>query len=349
MADDTLMRALIQTAYGPPAKSLTLQRIPKPVLDPSSTSLLVHIRAASIAPSEWGLLAGYARAFGVFHIPFGMGIDFAGVVEGVGEGAKALGWREGEEVMGCVPITRRGTYQEYVVVEPFNCARKPRNLSWEEASSLPGNGLTALQALEKHKGENKSILITGGMGGVGHLAVQLAHHTFGFKHIITTVSTSKVDRLKELYPYVDQVIDYKTTDPLKVVPKHSLDVVFSTLSSPGQWTAYLAPQRPVPTLIEITTSPGSAVMEETWGIKFPWYGRLLFDVAEWWMRPRMPKGVKFIAHSTLQRDVELLAEEAAKGHVRPLVGRVFTLEEGAEAFELLHKGIVGKVVFRVSE
>ncbi|KZT60198.1 GroES-like protein [Calocera cornea HHB12733] len=351
MADDTLMRALIQTAYGPPAKSLTLQHIPKPVLPASSSSLLVRVKAASIAPAEWGFLIGITRILGVFSIPDGMGIDFAGVVEGAGEGAKALGWKEGEEIVGAVPISRKGVYQEYILVEATDCARKPANLSWEEASCLPANGLTALQAIAKHKGAKESIFITGGMGGVGHLAIQLAHYHFGFKHITTTVSTSKVVQLKELYPYVDEVIDYKTTDPLKVIPKRSLDVVFSTLGTPGQWIPYLAPQRPVPSLIEITTSPGTAVIEQNWGVKFPWYGRLLFNVATWWMRPRVPEGVQWVPHNTLmvQKELETLVQEAAEGHLTPLVGKVFTLEQATEAFELAHKGIVGKVVFRVTE
>ncbi|KZP00096.1 GroES-like protein [Calocera viscosa TUFC12733] len=351
MSDNQLMRALIQVAYGRPAKSLVLKSVPKPVLNPSSSDLLVRVKAASIAPAEWGFLIGITRIAGVFSIPDGLGIDFAGVVEGVGEGAKAEGWTGGEEVMGCVPISLKGTYQEYVLVPSSCCARKPENISWEEAAALPANAMTALQALEKHQGGKEAIFVTGGLGGVGHLIIQLAHHRFGYKRIITSVSTSKVERFKELYPYVDEVIDYKKTNPTSVVPKASLDVVYSTLGTPGQWVPYLAPQRPVPTLIEITISSGAAALQENWGLTFPWYARWLFDFAAWWKRPRVPEGVQFVAHNTrmLHKDLQAVADEAAAGQLKPLIGRVFSLEEGTEAFELVHKGIVGKVVFRVSE
>ncbi|KZP00090.1 GroES-like protein [Calocera viscosa TUFC12733] len=351
MPDDQLMRALIQVAYGRPAKALSLQSVPRPVLAPSSSDLLVRVKAASIAPAEWGFLIGITRIVGVFPIPAGMGIDFSGVVEAAGEGATAEGWKGGEEVMGCVPISLKGTYQEYVLVPSSCCARKPENISWEEAAALPANAMTALQALEKHQGGKEAIFVTGGLGGVGHLVIQLAHHRFGFKRIITSVSTSKVERFKELYPYVDEVIDYKKVNPTSVVPKASLDVVYSTLGTPGQWAPYLAPQRPVPSLIEIATSPGTAVVQENWGVIFPWYARWLFDAVAWYARPRVPKGVQFVAHNTrmLHKDLQAVADEAAGGRLKPLIGRVFSLDEGAEAFELAHKGIVGKVVFRVSE
>jgi len=135
------------------------------------------------------------------------------------------------------------------------------------------------------------------------------------------------------------------------VPKSSLDVVFSTLGTPGQWLPQLAVQRPTPTLIETTASPGSAIVESNWMVRLPWYTKLIFDAGAWWMRPRVPKGVTFLAHITTfgQRDLEEVAREAGEGRLKPLVGKVFSLEQGAEAFELSHKGVVGKVVFRVTE
>jgi len=350
------MRALVQTGFGSPsdAKVLSVQYIPKPVLAANSSDVLVRIKCASMAPAEYNFFSGLVtRVLGISTIPAVSGVDFAGVVEQVGEEAKAQGWKEGDEVLGCVAITRKGTYQEYIVVSCSLCARRPPNVSWEEASCLPANGMTALQALENHQGAKEAAFVTGGLGGVGLLAIQLLHHRMGFKKIITSVSTSKVAQFKELYPYVDEVIDYKTTNPTSVVPKSSLDLVFSTIGAPGPWMPYLVLQRPTPTLIEITTSPGSAILESEahWGVRLPWYTRIIFDLSAWWMRPNLPRGVKFVAHNTafVQRDLEAVASEAGKGHLTPLVGKVFTLEQGAEAFELCHKGIVGKVVFRVTE
>ncbi|EJU06496.1 hypothetical protein DACRYDRAFT_103443, partial [Dacryopinax primogenitus] len=135
------------------------------------------------------------------------------------------------------------------------------------------------------------------------------------------------------------------------IPHKSLDLVFSTLGTPGQWTAHLATQRPTPTLIEITTVTNATGLEANWGTKFPWYARLLIDFAAWYLHPRVPKGVKFVAHNTafLPQDLAAMVKEAEEGRLNPLIGTEFTLEQGAEAFDLAHKGIIGKVIFRISD
>jgi len=344
------MRALVQTAYGPPSQILSVQHIPKPVLSSASNDLLVRVKCSSISPAEYAFFSPRSRILGIFTLPKVGGIEFSGVVEEVSEGAKAQGWKEGDEVMGGVPVGLKGTYQEYITVLCNYCVRRPPNLSWEEACSIPETALTALQALQKHTGGTEAAFVTGGLGGVGHLAIQLLHHRFGFKKIITTVSTSKVAQVQELYPYVE-VIDYKTTDPTTAIPKSSLDVVFSTVGAPNPWTSHMAAQRPTPTLIEITTSPGSAIIESNWHVRLPWYTRIIFDAGAWWMRPSLPKGVKFVPHNTafVQRDMEEVAREAGEGRLVPLPGTVFTLEQGAEAFELAHNGVIGKVIFRVTQ
>ncbi|KZP00095.1 GroES-like protein [Calocera viscosa TUFC12733] len=348
---DKLMRALVQTSYGPPSHSLTLQSLPKPALVPSSSDLLIRVVAASIAPAESLFLLGRLRVLGVFPLPDRLGIDFSGIVESAGEAAQAEGWKQGEEVLGCLPMCSKGVYQEFIIAPSGICVRKPGNLSWEEAACLPSKAMTALQALRKHEGGREAIFITGGLGGVGHYALQLAHGLLGFKKIYASVSTSKVSQLKSLYPWVDEVIDYKLIDPITVIPKGSLDVVFSTIGTPGPWMPYLARERPVPTLIEITTSPGSAVIQENWGLQLPWHARWLFDATAWWFRPRVPEGVKYLAHNTKIRleDLKAVVREAAEGRLKPLVAGVFKLEDAVEAFELAQRGVGGKVVIRVAE
>jgi len=146
------------------------------------------------------------------------------------------------------------------------------------------------------------------------------------------------------------VIDYRTVDPLKVISKGTLDLVFDTLGRPARWLPYLNTSHPSPTLVEITTVPAVSVLESSWGVRFPWYIRPLLHAAAWFLTPRVPEGVKYVAHNTQLegkqlREVMAIAE---RGELRPMVAKVFSLDEAAEAYELTHKGVVGKVVIRVT-
>ncbi|EJU06507.1 GroES-like protein [Dacryopinax primogenitus] len=344
------MRALVQTAYGRPSKALTVQTLPLPPYAPTSDDLLIKVKRASIAPAEWGFLAGYHRPLGILSLPDRLGFDFSGVVVRAGEAAQAQGWKEGDDMFGALPLAKKGTYAEYITASSEYCAPKPVNMTWEEAACLSSNGMTALQGLERHEGAREVAFVTGGLGGVGHLAIQLLHEHFGFKKIITSVSTGKVEQIKTLYPYVE-VIDYKTSTPAKVIPAKSVDLVFSTIGAPAQWTPLLATQRPTPTLIEITTVPGAPGMEASWGLTLPWYARCMVNTAAVLIRPRNPKGSKYVAQYTayIHRDLEVLNKEAAEGRLKVMTGREFTIDQGAEAFDLTHKGVVGKVVFHISD
>jgi len=162
MSSPETMRALVQTAYGKPSKVLAIQHLPKPVLSPESSDLLVRIKCASMSPVEYTFFSGLTRILGVFTLPAVSGLDFSGMVERVGSGAEAQGWKEGDEVLGGVPIGRKGTYQEYILLPCTYCVRRPPNLSWEEACSIPETALTALQALQKHKGGTEAAFVTGG-------------------------------------------------------------------------------------------------------------------------------------------------------------------------------------------
>jgi NADPH:quinone reductase len=164
------MRALLLEAFNTPYR---LVELPTPIAGPRQ--VLVRIAASAINPLDLKImvgLAGHAQA----KLPAILGIDMAGTVEAVGEGV--TGFRPGDEVYGMtggiagVP----GSLAEYAAVDPQLLALKPKNLSMRQAAALPLVLITAWEGLvdRAQVGPGKTVLIHGGAGGVGHIAVQLA-------------------------------------------------------------------------------------------------------------------------------------------------------------------------------
>jgi hypothetical protein len=110
-----------------------------------------------------------------------------------------------------------------------------------------------------------------------------------------------------------------------VLPK--LDLVYSTLGTPGQYIPLLPPSPSDPslrpTLIEIATSAGSRLAAQNWGLHLPFYGRWVLDLAKWWLTPRVPEGVRWWAHNTslVPGELQALADVAGRGGCTPLVGK----------------------------
>jgi len=166
------MKAVVMTAPGDP-EVLTLQDIPPPVLQ-QDHDLLVRIRAAGVNPVDTKLRARgpYRKASG----PHVLGCDGAGVVEQVGRAVSRF--QPGDEVYFCDGGLGgpRGNYAEYTLVDERYAARKPRNLDFVQAAAAPLVLITAWESLHdrSHVGGDQQVLIHGGAGGVGHVAIQLA-------------------------------------------------------------------------------------------------------------------------------------------------------------------------------
>ena len=161
-----------------------------------------------------------------------IGSDGAGVVVEVGDGVSKF--KNGDQVYGDFHNFTRGrqnpwgTLAQYTVVEEDLVAPKPTNLSFEEAASLPLAVLTAQQGFDIAKFEKgQSVLIVGGAGGVGSLAIQLARHVYGASRIVSTSSTGKLDFVKSLG--ADLVIDYTKQSYDQISEK--FDFVFDTIGN----------------------------------------------------------------------------------------------------------------------
>lgn len=188
------MKAVALTRYLPiddPA-SLVDVDLPKPV--PTAHDLLVRVEAASVNPVDTKLRAPKPQ---VEAQPKVLGYDAAGVVEAVG--AEVHGFQPGDRVYYAGDVTRPGSNAEFQLVDARLAAAMPRTLDFAQAAALPLVAVTAWELLfqrmpfdSEHGGEGKSLLVIGGAGGVGSIAIQLARRA-GFTVIATASRPETMD------------------------------------------------------------------------------------------------------------------------------------------------------------
>ncbi|WP_290050192.1 NADP-dependent oxidoreductase [Amycolatopsis solani] len=212
------MRVITQHAFGGP-EVLTVVAAPEPRVLPSE--VLVRVEAIGLNPLEPRLRAGEFPLLG--PPPFVLGWDVSGVVEAA---PGTWRFRPGDEVFG-MPLFPRpaGAYAEFVAAPALHLTRKPAALSHVEAAALPVAGLTAWQGLVDLGGvtEGDRVLVHGGGGGVGHVAIQLAKALGAY--VVTTAGPDKREFVEELG--ADEVVDYTAVDFAEVV--HDVDLVLDTL------------------------------------------------------------------------------------------------------------------------
>ena len=219
------MKAMVITAKGG-IDVFKSQDIPTP--KPQGRQLLVKVHATSVNPVDYKIRSGNLST-GV-DFPQILGFDVSGTVEAVG--AKCTDFKVGDEVFYFPRIVGwQGAYAEYHLVEEEIVARKPSNLSHEEAAAIPLVGCTAWDALiERAKIKmGETVLVHAGAGGVGTIAIQLAKLSGAY--VFTTCSEKNTDFVKKLG--ADVVIDYKKEDFVKRIMKETnnqgVDVIFDTV------------------------------------------------------------------------------------------------------------------------
>ncbi|GAA0367881.1 NADP-dependent oxidoreductase [Actinoallomurus spadix] len=211
------MRVITQQSPGGP-EVLTIVDAPEP--RPLPTEVLVRVKAIGLNPLEARLRAGEFPMIG--RPPFILGWDLSGVVE------EAATWRfrPGDKVFGMPLFPRAASaYAEVVAAPALHLTRKPASLSHVEASALPVVGLTAWQGLVDLAGvtEGDRVLVHGGGGGVGHVAIQIAKALGAY--VIATAGGGKREFVEGLG--ADEVIDYTAVDFTEAV--RDVDVVLDTI------------------------------------------------------------------------------------------------------------------------
>ncbi len=214
------MKALQLIKYGEIKDSLAFNEVSKPTVQ--ANDVLIEVKAAAINPIDKSIILGNLQSIIPISFPSTSAYDVSGVV--VEKGDEVRHFEIGDLVYSRVPQEQMGTIAEYIAVNSIAVSKKPGNISFEEAASIPLAGLTALQSLE-HVGikENDKVLIHAGSGGVGSFAIQYAKSKGAY--VYTTTSTDNVEWVKALG--ADRVIDYKKEN-YKTIVKDA-DIVFDTL------------------------------------------------------------------------------------------------------------------------
>ncbi|WP_281337092.1 NADP-dependent oxidoreductase [Flavobacterium eburneipallidum] len=308
----------------------------------NENDVLVEIHSAGINLLDSLIRNGEFKLFLPYKPPFVNGHDMAGIIKKVG--SKVSKFKVGDEVYSRVSDHRIGTFAEYISVHEKDVALKPKNLSMEEASSIPLVGLTSWQALieigKVKKGQK--VFIQAGSGGVGTFAIQLAKHLGAF--VATTTSSRNIDLVKSLG--ADLIIDYKTEDfetKLKDydLVLHSnrdskiLEKSLRVLKSGGQLISLVGPPTP-----EFAAKLG-----------LPWALKMVIKLLSYSARSKAKKqniSFKFLfmrAEGTQLNEITKLIEA---GIIKPVVDKIFPFEQTNEALSYVETGrSKGKVVIKV--
>jgi len=332
------MRAAICETYGGP-EVLEVTDVPVPQLGPNG--VLVRVCAASVNPVDWKLRKGLLRAVRDVRFPVIWGCDVSGVVDRVG--TAITHFRPGDEVYGFkdgyVAKTFRGTYAEYAVVPEKALALKPASLDHEQAAAIPCGALTAWQALVEQGGlqPGQRVLVHAGAGGVGIFAIQIAK-AFGAV-VAATAGSGNQDFLRGLG--VDVPIDY-TQEPIER-RLSGYDLALDGVGRPVWRSSLRALKRggklitlapPIPhepgTKLHFFATAGTGVTAGSIGALIGGKRLLITQVK--------PRG----------GNLEKLNALIEAGKVRPVIERVFSLDDIADAHRLSETGHVrGKIVVKI--
>lgn len=170
--------------------------------------VLVEIHASGLNLLDSKIKSGEFKLILPYKLPLILGHDVAGVITKVGKNVK--NFKVGDAVYSRVADHRIGTLAEFIAIDEKDVALKPKNISMEEAASIPLVALTAWQALVENAKLQKEqkVFIQAGSGGVGTIAIQLAKHMGAI--VATTASEKSFEMLKKLG--ADVLIDYKKDD-----------------------------------------------------------------------------------------------------------------------------------------
>ncbi|MGY2135767.1 zinc-dependent alcohol dehydrogenase family protein [Pseudomonas reactans] len=318
------MKAMRLKSFGG-ADAFELCEVPKPA--PQTGQVLVRVHATSINPLDYQVRRGdYAD---LVPLPAITGHDVSGVVEAIGPGV--MNFAPGDEVWYTPQIfDGPGSYAEYHVVAESIIGKKPPTLSHLEAASLSLVGGTAWEALTVRAAlrVGESILIHGGAGGVGHIAIQLAK-AIGAR-VFTTVREANIEFVKS--QGADVIIDYEKEDYVDAIMRETdgrgVDVVFDTIggNTLSRSPDALAQLGRVVSIVDIA-QPQNLV--QAWGKNASYH---------------------FVFTRQNRGKLDELSSLVAQGQLRPHVGAVYALADIGLAharLESRNNGIQGKIAIAV--
>ena len=332
------MKALTFKRYGK-SPDIGLADVPRPT--PKANELLVQVHAASVNPIDNMIPTGIFKAVVKLHLPATLGSDLAGVVTEVGSAVTRF--KVGDEVFANTFDLGTGAIAEFAVVPESAAAPKPANLDFVQAASIPLVGLTSWQALKERAQlqPGQKVFIPAGSGGIGTFAIQLAK-VLGAR-VATTTSTGNVELVRGLG--ADEVIDY-THQAFETVLR-DCDVVLGTVKGDSieKAVGILKPRGQIVSLV----GPLDAAFARARGL----------NVVLTWVFGLMSRKVMRLAR---HRDVDYsflfarpdgdqlaqIGQLIEAQRIRPVIDKVFPLDQAKEALEYLARGRAkGKVVVKL--
>lgn len=332
------MKAFVLESYGK-KRPLKLSEMPTPEL--RDDEVLVEVHATGVNQLDSKIRDGEFKLILPYRMPLVLGHDVAGVV--VELGPRVHQFKLGDEVYARVDDFRIGTFAEFVPVKEASLALKPKNITMEEAASIPLVGLTAWQALvtKARLKKGQKVFIQAGSGGVGTFAIQLAKHLGAT--VATTTSSANAALVKKLG--ADVVVDYKSQEFVDVLRDYdlvlnsqdgkTLEKSLRVLKSGGQ-------------LISISGPPDPAFGQQ---IAANGFVKLVLRLLSAGVRGKARSrdiDYSFLfmkADGSQLREITKLIEA---GVIRPVIDRVFPFEATNEALAHVESGRAkGKVVIRL--
>jgi len=272
----------------------------------SSGKVLVTIKAAGVNPADWKIREGGLQQLISLQFPSTLGMDFSGVIKQVGEGVIPSEFKQGDEVYGQAGVVNGGSgaFAEMALANKESIAHKPKRLSHPESAALPLVGVSAWWALVDDIGlsNGQKILIHGGAGGIGSIAIQLAKNLGAY--VATTVSTNDKQFVQELG--ADIVIDYKTQSFEDLV--HEYDAVFDTVGGETYRRSFKVVKK-AGIIVSMLEQPDSELMNQ-------------YDV----------KAIFRFTQATRER-LTKLAEWIDQNNIRVNVEKKFSLEKAGDALD----------------
>ena len=332
------MKAFVLDRYG---KNQRLRAADVPEPEPRDDEVVIQVHATAVNLLDAKLRNGEFKLILPYRVPFVLGHDVAGVVVRVGPQVRQF--KVGDEVYARPDDFRIGTFAELVAVKADSVAIKPRNITMEEAASIPLVGLTAWQALvEKAQlRRGQKVFIQAGSGGVGTFAIQLAKHLGAT--VATTASAGNTHLVKSLG--ADVVIDYKKDD--FEARLSDFDVVLNSQDGKTLMKS-LKVLKPGGHLISISGPPDPLFAQD---IKAPWLVRQVMRVLSFGARrqaQRLQVGYAFLFMQASGSQLRQITSLIESGAIRPVVDKVFPFESTNDALAYVASGRAkGKVVIKV--
>lgn len=331
------MRAMVIDRYG--KVPMRLAEMPTPEI--GEYEVLAEIHAASINPVDFKIRDGKVKLLVKYKMPLILGNDFSGVVAKVG--AKVTRFKVGDEIYARPRKSKIGTFAEYIAIHEDDIALKPKNLSFEEAASIPLVGLTSYQALtdilQLQKGQK--ILIHAGAGGVGTFAIQLAK-LMGAT-VATTASVAGANLVKSLG--ADEIINYKTEKFEEILK--NVDAVFDILGGEILEKSFEV-IKSGGKIVSVSGLPNARFGKE-YGSGF--FKTLLFSAASHKLTALEKKHhvqYTFLFMKPSGEQLRIIANFIETGKIKPIIDRVFPFENAQKAMEYAESGRAkGKIILKI--